>query len=34
MIMMQMICTKTCTTAADCPDPPTDGTCNGNGYCK
>jgi hypothetical protein len=37
MIMMQMICTKTCTAATattDCPNPPTDGQCNNNGYCK
>jgi hypothetical protein len=32
--MMQLICTKTCTTAADCPNPPTAGQCNNNGYCK
>jgi hypothetical protein len=32
--MMMMICTKTCASGADCPNPPTDGQCNGNGYCK
>jgi hypothetical protein len=34
MIMMKDICTKPCTTAADCPDPPTGGSCNAMGYCK
>jgi hypothetical protein len=37
MIMMVLSCTKTCTVAtetADCPNPPTSGTCNNNGYCK
>jgi len=33
-IMMSMICTKTCGSGSDCPNPPTDGTCNNNGYCK
>jgi hypothetical protein len=31
-----MICTKTCTkptAATDCPNPPTTGACNTNGYC-
>jgi len=28
------ICTKQCSGAADCPNPPTSGTCNNMGYCK
>ena len=28
------ICTKACGSAADCPNPPTSGTCNSMGYCK
>jgi hypothetical protein len=30
-------CSKSCTVATqatDCPAPPSDGTCNNNGYCK
>jgi hypothetical protein len=34
LIQQKMICTKPCTVAADCPAPPTGGTCNTNGYCK
>jgi hypothetical protein len=34
MIQGSDICTKTCTTNADCPDPPTSGVCNSDGYCK
>jgi hypothetical protein len=34
LIQGAMICTKACLSASDCPDPPTDGTCNAMGYCK
>jgi hypothetical protein len=34
MIMQVNICTKSCTTAADCPMPPTSGMCNMMGFCK
>jgi hypothetical protein len=34
MIMQKDICTKACTTGADCPAPPTMGQCNMMGYCK
>jgi hypothetical protein len=34
LIAQQKICTKPCAAAADCPTPPTGGTCNANGYCK
>lgn len=31
---MKMICTKLCQSAADCPNPPTTGTCTPKGFCK
>jgi hypothetical protein len=34
MIQHVYICTKACTNDADCPDPPTSGSCNGMGFCK
>lgn len=36
-MMSVMICTKACTVAtqtADCPNPPSAGTCTNNGYCR